>query len=209
MLCQACEAHFTFSHPNHIKELIEIKRRAISSAAREGLGESLRVKLRDELWRYETGVDLVARASEPLCPWNTEDGTDYNLRYSGIGLRYSASIGVWGNTRPDIHVLPPRSFRELRESARSSGCRMCEILIAVAAYAVPEMDESAVVTSDIWLDQATCRPTRLQFNLQRYERGEKSPLLTMNISATNSGDSPREPNGMCSPFTLKTLHEFD
>ena len=65
MLCQACEPHFTFPNPNHIKEL---KRDAISWAAMKGLGESLIQKLRDELRRYETEVDLVAQTSEPPCP---------------------------------------------------------------------------------------------------------------------------------------------
>ncbi|MBE3042117.1 hypothetical protein IMZ48_05955 [Candidatus Bathyarchaeota archaeon] len=189
MLCQACEAHFEFSHPNHIKEIIRIKRGAIRSAAEEGLGESLTQKLRDELRRYETGVDSISQASEPPCPWNTEDETDYDLPNSAL-------IGVWGYTRPKNEVLPPRPCHELRESARSSGCRMCVILAAMAAYAVPEMDKSAVMSSHVWLDQGTCRPTSIYFDLLRYEGGKRLALLKLHLTATSSAGRARVPKSL-------------
>ena len=73
-------------------------------------------------------------------------------------------------------------------------------LVAMAAYAVPEMDGSAVIQSRIWLDQGTCRPASVQFDILRYEDGETLTLLKMNISTTISEGRAHVPESLYSSF---------
>lgn len=189
MLCHPCKQHFALSEPRQVAELLSNKQVASDSAQSEGLNKSLQLKLKDDFQRYTKDVESMRAghaggdSSLAPCPWDPDDETEFNFR---VG----SSVSVWSNILHEGTRIPWRRWSEVKDSARTSGCRMCRILNAMIEYvsvqAGPGIAELSFISSNIFMDRGTCRPTMMRFDVFEEPHGSRSALLLFHISTAKS-----------------------
>ena len=188
MLCEPCRQHFSFAYPRQTEQILQIKRGAVNSARNERVCEANQRKIEEECQRYADAVQS-ARIKQSRsyvvapCPWNLEDDTDFKLSTG-------SSVSVWSHTSHQGMDLHGRRVRDLQTSAGISSCQMCKTLNSMISYVSLEcretISEPCLISSEILLDQGTCRPTWIRFDVYSELHSPRIAMLGLHLSIMTS-----------------------
>ncbi|KAI1769244.1 hypothetical protein GGR53DRAFT_231721 [Hypoxylon sp. FL1150] len=189
-ICDACTADFTFARADFVQTLLQDKKYAIGSAVRGGANATVVQHLQDELERYQNDTESLDPAgSLAVCPWNPKDETSFTPYANGTWLT------IW----------PGRTWADLKMSAASNVCQMCEMLAAMIRYAArEEIHATSTLMSIMILGYGTSRPESLQFSVSQ---GGKILLTLQLCIAVQDADTSRPLSSLTNPVGSSTEDE--
>lgn len=149
MLCASCTQVFAFAATDHI---LCWKENAIQQAVEYKLDATQIKTLQRECARYQNALKSRRKKSLFPSPWNTTEPIDARF---AMGESYS----VW-------HLEKRRHWHELKRSAASNGCGLCERLGAmIHSQITTPVSESATITCVWFLEGGSLTPEWLRFDL--------------------------------------------
>jgi hypothetical protein len=155
MLCNACGELFMFARPDY---LLCKKKSAIQDAVKYGYEISHIKSLESDYKRYQQALELSSPATQFPCPWNT--GEPPEIPFPVDESFPSQKTRLW---------------REILNSAASTGCGLCERLVAmIQNHATANVDANAEITSVWFMTRGDHTLQWLRFDLRV---GGKSVLL--------------------------------
>lgn len=135
MLCGLCEKVFTFEGAGGI---LWMKQNAIQQAVKRNFDAPQIKRLQRECERYRSILGSRRAKSLFPSPWGTTEP---------IEVRFAV-----GESYPLWESGEARHWHELKKSATSTGCGLCERLVAMLQYqTTTPISESAIITC-VWFE---------------------------------------------------------